>query len=160
MVKSLDNQKQIKRPRNVSNQLKTQPFSLERFATVFLIMAETQNQRLPQDVAKHLFSEGAILIVAGVPTGTDFGIDLDVNKVDELFRGVKMIPPGPHYVYTAAEGLYGDVATRVGFMHYYKRQEIVIREWDDQTEELKERPSTSVALDEARVRRNILDIDR
>lgn len=115
---------------------------------------------LPQEVAQKLFAEGAILIVAGVPSGTEFGIDLDVNKVDELFRGVKMIPVGPHFVYTAADGQYGDTAARVGFVHYFKRQEIVIREWDDQLEELKEWPKNRVEGDEARVRQNILDIDR
>lgn len=113
-----------------------------------------------QAIANRLFEEGAILVVAGLPAGTEFGIDLDTNKVDELFRGVKMIPAGPHFVYTAAEGLYGDSASRVGFVHYFKRQEIVIREWDEETEELKERPKVSVERDAARVRQNILDLDR
>lgn len=123
-------------------------------------LSAEQTAGLPQQLAQQLFAEGAILIVAGVPSGTEFGIDLDVNKVDEMFRGVKMIPPGPHFVYTAADGQYGDTAARVGFVHHFKRQEIVIREWDDQLEELKERPRRTVDQDEARVRQNILDIDR
>lgn len=115
---------------------------------------------MPQDLARKLFEEGAILILVGVPIGTEFGIDLKSYKVGENFRGIKMIPPGPHFVHTAAEGPYGDSALRVGFIHYYKKQEIVIREWDDQNEELRERRSGDINLDIARIRDNMKDVDR
>lgn len=115
---------------------------------------------LPQDLAQKLFEEGAILILLGVPIGTEFGMDLKAYKVGENFRGVKMIPPGPHFVHTAAEGPYGDNALRVGFIHYYKKQEIVIREWNDENEELRERISADIETDIARIRTNIKDIDR
>lgn len=115
---------------------------------------------MPQEMARKLFEEGAILIIAGIPTGTEFGIDFNSNKVDEMFRGVKMIPPGPHFVYTAAEGLYGDTASRVGFIHYFKRQEIVIREWNDQTEELKQRSAATVEIDKARIKENLQELDK
>lgn len=121
---------------------------------------EGESMEMPQELARKLFEEGAILILAGIPIGTEFGIDLKTYKVGENFRGVKMIPPGSHFVHTAAEGPYGDSALRVGFIHYYKKQEIVIREWDDQNEELRERRAGDINVDIARIRDNIKDLDR
>lgn len=119
-----------------------------------------QAYEIPQEMARILFEEGALLIIAGVPSGTEIGLDLSPNKVDEMFRGIKMIPPGPHFVYTAAEGIYGDTAARVGFIHYFKKQEIIIREWDANTEELRPRPNASVERDKVRIKGNLSEIDR
>lgn len=115
---------------------------------------------IPQDMARILYEEGALLIIAGVPVGTEFGVDLSKNKVDEMFRGVKMIPPGAHFIYTAAEGIYGDTAARVGFIHYFKKQEIVIREWDQNTEELRHRSIANIDRDKARIQENLADLDK
>lgn len=126
-------------------------------------MAESTSSEkfdMPQEMARILYEEGALLIIAGIPTGTEFSMDLSPNKVDEMFRGVKMIPPGAHFVYTAAEGVYGDTAARVGFLHFFKKQEIVIREWNQNTEELQERPSANVELDRSRIRDNLTDLDK
>lgn len=122
--------------------------------------SSSQSSEMPQEMARKLFEEGALLIVAGIPTGTEIGVDLNSNIADEMFRGIKMIPPGPHFVHTAAEGAYGDTASRVGFIHFYKRQEIVIREWNDQTEELRERSQRNIELDQKRIRDNLAELDK
>lgn len=121
---------------------------------------KSQSFEMPQEMASKLFEEGALLIVAGIPTGTEVGMDLSSNKAGEMFRGIKMIPPGPHFVHTAAEGEYGDTAARVGFIHFYKRQEIVIREWNQETEELRERSKRNIELDQCRIRDNIAELDK
>lgn len=54
---------------------------------------------MDQDTARVLFNEGAILVLLGMPEGTEFGIDYNSWVVGPLFKGVKMIPPGIHYVY-------------------------------------------------------------
>lgn len=126
-------------------------------------MAESSRQQtfeMPQEMARILYEEGALLIVAGVPTGTEIGVDLSPNRVDEMFRGIKMIPPGAHFVYTAAEGIYGDTAARVGFIHYFKKQEMVIREWNDQTEELRPRSNANLERDKMRIRENLSELDK
>lgn len=126
-------------------------------------MAEStrrQSYEMPQEMARILYEEGALLIIAGVPTGTELGVDLSPNKVDDLFRGIKMIPPGAHFVYTAAEGIYGDTAARVGFIHYFKKQEIVIREWNEHSEELRPRSNASLERDKVRIRENLSELDR
>lgn len=126
-------------------------------------MAEsTSNEQfeMPQDMARILYEEGALLVIAGIPTGTEIGIDLSPNKVDDMFRGVKMIPPGAHFIYTAAEGTFGDTAARVGFIHFFKKQEIVIHEWDQNAEELRPRSSVNIETDKTRIRENLKELDK
>lgn len=43
------------------------------------------------ELARNLFENGAVLIVAGVPDGTEFGLDCTKNVVASKFRGVKMV---------------------------------------------------------------------
>ena len=54
---------------------------------------------MDQDTARQLFDQGAALVFLGVPRGTEFGIDYNTWNVDTNFKGVKMIPPGIHFVY-------------------------------------------------------------
>lgn len=112
------------------------------------------------ELAQQLLANGAILIIAGCPPGTEFGIDLNAYKVDERFRGVKMIPPGVHYVYTASQGMYGDTALRTGFMHFFQPQEVVIRQWDDDKEELRPRTSDDPEMETKRIHANLKELDR
>lgn len=126
-------------------------------------MAESGSSKqfeMTQEMARIFYEEGALLIVAGIPTGTEFGFDLSPNRTDEMFRGIKMIPPGAHFVYTAAEGVYGDTAARVGFIHFFKKQEIVVREWNGNAEELQPRSNVNIERDKARIRENISELDK
>lgn len=121
--------------------------------------------------ARHLLAEYAVLVAHGCPVGTELGIDLQTYRIDERFRGIKMIPPGPHYVYTASRGAYGDTdATRVGFMHFFKPREIVVRQWCEAAEELHERHRTgdapqtaaeaaAAAAEAERIRDNLMQLD-
>lgn len=52
-----------------------------------------------QNVAQRLLVEGATLIVLNVPIGTELGIDLKSWNTADNFKGIKMIPPGSHYVH-------------------------------------------------------------
>uniref|UniRef100_A0A336KFK0 Protein AAR2 homolog n=1 Tax=Culicoides sonorensis TaxID=179676 RepID=A0A336KFK0_CULSO len=115
---------------------------------------------MDQTTAKALFENCAFLIIAGVPKATEFGMDFASNQVDENFRGVKMIPEGPHYFYCASQSPYGDVAPRVGLMHYFKPKEILIREWDSEKEELRLRRQDLVDIEINKIRENIKDLDR
>lgn len=51
------------------------------------------------DKAKVLFDEGGTLVFLNVPEGTEFGIDYNSWTVGPNFRGIKMIPPGVHFIY-------------------------------------------------------------
>lgn len=119
-----------------------------------------EHPELNQEVAKRLFEEGAVLIITGIPLGTEFGIDLSSYEIGERFRGIKMIPPGPHYIYCASRGPYGDIAPRVGFLHYFKSKEILVKEWNNEDEELTERRTSDPELEKSRIRENLKDLDR
>ena len=54
---------------------------------------------LDQDTAQVLFHQGAILVFLDLPEGAEFGMDYNSWTVGPKFRGVKMIPPGLHFVY-------------------------------------------------------------
>jgi A1 cistron-splicing factor AAR2 len=57
------------------------------------------NLDIDQRLARQLLLEGATLVFLDVPRGTEFGIDMKSWNTGDKFRGVKMIPPGLHYIY-------------------------------------------------------------
>ena len=94
---------------------------------------------MDQKKAQALFREGAFLILLDVPEGTEFGIDWNSWTTGPKFKGVKMIPPGIHFVfYCAVSQFDGTPAPRTGFFHTFKSQEIVLKSWNASTEELHE----------------------
>ncbi|KAL3279179.1 hypothetical protein HHI36_016692 [Cryptolaemus montrouzieri] len=95
-----------------------------------------------QDLAKKLFEEGGVLIFLGVPVGTEFGIDFKSWNTDERFRGIKMIPPGIHYIFYSATSSTGDISPRSGFFHNFQRGEIVLRKWDMDKEDMSDKLGT------------------
>ncbi len=54
---------------------------------------------MDQELARSLFTEGAALVLLDVPERTEFGIDYNSWTVGPKFKGVKMIPPGFHFVF-------------------------------------------------------------
>ncbi|XP_034937138.1 protein AAR2 homolog [Chelonus insularis] len=88
------------------------------------------------EIAKYLFENGATLIIDNVPPGTDFGIDLKSWKTGDKFKGIKMIPPGIHFIHYSATDAYGDAAPRVGFFHNFHEKEIVVKRWSITDEEV------------------------
>ncbi|KAK8393956.1 hypothetical protein O3P69_006270 [Scylla paramamosain] len=53
-----------------------------------------------EEVAWCLAQEGIMLIIFGNVTRSGFGIDVSFWNIREWFRGVKMIPPSVHIVYS------------------------------------------------------------
>ncbi|XP_023292242.2 protein AAR2 homolog [Lucilia cuprina] len=120
---------------------------------------DNSSMDMDPEIAKKLFNQGAVLFITGVPKGTEFGIDLCSYVIGDNFRGVKMIPPGPHYVWCAATGPYGDVAPRVGFTHFFEEQELLVREWDANNEELRDRQIAEPELEKRRLKENLKMLD-
>ena len=54
---------------------------------------------MDQELAQRLFKEGATLVMLDVPEGTEVGIDYNSWRAGSRFHGVKMIPPGVHFMY-------------------------------------------------------------
>lgn len=101
------------------------------------------------------------LIVTGAPDNTEFGIDLLAINVTEEFRGVKLIPVGPHFFYSSAKDSFGNPsAARSGFLHYFKPGEILVKEYNQKSEELQDRSKGDLELEKQRIKEHLKDLDR
>jgi len=75
---------------------------------------------ISQEQAQWLFTEGAILVFLDLPAGSEFGMDYCCWEVGEQFKGVKMIPPGIHFVY------YRFVFKCINMTHIYEIYNIAV----------------------------------
>ncbi|CAI8012816.1 Protein AAR2 homolog [Geodia barretti] len=110
------------------------------------------------ELARRLFAEGAVLVLLDVPQRTEFGIDYNSWSVGPKFKGVKMIPPGLHFVYYCAVSKQGDAAPRTGFFHFFKRQEVLVMKWDHKTEDLTDEGISTEMVE--RIRAGLKDLDQ
>lgn len=118
---------------------------------------------MDQETARKLFAEGAALIVLDVPVGTEFGIDYNSWNVGEQFKGVKMIPPGVHFVYYSATGKRGGAGPgkpgpRTGFFFHAEKRQVLAKRWNPDTEELIDAASSEEEL--SRFRAGLQGLDR
>ncbi|KAK6173072.1 hypothetical protein SNE40_016601 [Patella caerulea] len=113
---------------------------------------------MDQEQAQVLFNEGAVLVFLDVPVGTEFGIDYNSWNVGPNFKGVKMIPPGIHFVYYSACNSEKDSAPRTGFFYNFKHKEMVVRKWDKLTEDISSDVVTEEELN--RFKENKKELDR
>ena len=58
---------------------------------------------------------GGTLLCLGLPPGSSFGVDQQLFTTGPKFQGVKMLPPGTHFVAYSAAGKHGDAAPFRGF---------------------------------------------
>ncbi|XP_022184665.2 protein AAR2 homolog [Nilaparvata lugens] len=117
-----------------------------------------ETMEIDQEVAKRLLVEGCTFVCTGVPEGTQFGIDMKSWTVGEKFKGVKMIPPGLHFIYINATNEHNDYAPRIGFIHNFKPKEMLVKKWDSEKEDI----SDEVVSDEevARFKYNLKELDK
>lgn len=102
-------------------------------------MASSSVVDMDPDVARRLFEEGATLVLLGVPEGTELGIDYKSWQVGPRFRGVKMIPPGLHFLhYCSANPIHcgGEIGPKTGLFLMLKPREILLANWDPKEEDL------------------------
>jgi len=89
------------------------------------------------DKALDLVKHGASLLLLNVPPSTSFGMDTQVFTVGLNFKGMKMIPPGPHFVYYNAVSRHGnEFSPTTGFFIFPAPSEVIARQWDPQEEHL------------------------
>lgn len=107
---------------------------------------------LPDDVVNHMYSNGSFLIVKDFPLGQELGIDYKSWQVGPKFLGLKMIPPGVHFVYVGVKG-----APRIGFFHNFQTKEILLKKWDPTSENFVEEEINQEEVD--RYRASLQNID-
>ena len=81
-----------------------------------------------QTLANEKIKTWASLLLLDAPPGIQLGIDNSFWKIGEKFKGIKLIPPGPHYVYYSL-GDEGNMF-KTGFFLDLKEKEVVVRKWD------------------------------
>ena len=114
---------------------------------------------MDQETAKALFKEGAFLLLLDVPEGTDFGIDWNSWTTGSKFKGVKMIPPGIHFVFYSAVSTYdGTPAPRTGFFHNFVAHEIVVKRWNKVNEEFENEIKSDEEIEN--IRNDLVNLDQ
>eukprot|EP00250_Pteridium_aquilinum_P001773 c11989_g1_i1 orf=83-1504(+) len=102
-----------------------------------------QQSKPPYSVQVHpvdaleLVKQGASLLVLDMPAQTVLGFDLHMLSVGPLFKGLKMIPPGPHFIYyspTCRHGANHPFIT--GFFIHPNPGDVLVRKWDPPSETL------------------------
>lgn len=93
--------------------------------------------RMDPEAAAELVRKGATLLLLDVPQHTLLGIDTQVFSVGPRFKGIKMVPPGPHFVYYCSSSRHGnEFAPTVGFFLTTHPSEVIVRKWHAQEERL------------------------
>ena len=86
--------------------------------------------KLSQTEARYLYEQGAVLVLLNLPPKSVFGIDTNSWEVGDKFKGVKMIPPGVHFIFCQSIDKEGCTGPVVGFFHVFKQKEFLVKEWD------------------------------
>ncbi|KAL5214528.1 hypothetical protein ABZP36_003680 [Zizania latifolia] len=93
--------------------------------------------RMDPEVAAELVRKGATLLLLDVPQRTLLGVDTQVFSVGPKFKGIKMVPPGPHFLYYCSPNRHGnEFAPTVGFFLTTHPSEVIVRKWHAQEERL------------------------
>ena len=102
---------------------------------------------LTPDQANALAQQGATLLLLGVPSGTQLGIDFHTYTAGPKFSGLKMIPPGLHFLsHTAVAKDSSTSPIKAGFWFYSKLGEVLVRVWSAADEEFE--PAEAVDSDQ------------
>lgn len=117
----------------------------------------TNMEAMDQATARKLLQEGAFFIFLGLPEGTEFGIDMKSWNTGEKFRGVKMIPPGIHFIFYSPVSKTNDIAPRVGFFHNFKSGEVLVKKWDNKAEDISAEPVPEVEV--VGLKENLMALD-
>jgi A1 cistron-splicing factor AAR2 len=91
---------------------------------------------LDQETAKKLFDAGGIVLMLNSPSNLEFGIDCQSWKCGPKFKGIKFIPPGIHFIYYSV--YTNQMSFRSGFWKEFKGGDLVISNWDAETEDFVE----------------------
>uniref|UniRef100_A0ACD5W3L8 Uncharacterized protein n=1 Tax=Avena sativa TaxID=4498 RepID=A0ACD5W3L8_AVESA len=93
--------------------------------------------RMDPEAATELARKGVTLLLLDVPQRTVLGVDTQVFSVGPRFKGIKMVPPGPHFVYYCSPSRHGnEFAPTVGFFLTTHTSEVIVRKWHVQEERL------------------------
>eukprot|EP01130_Rhizamoeba_saxonica_P018385 TRINITY_DN9176_c0_g1_i1.p1 TRINITY_DN9176_c0_g1~~TRINITY_DN9176_c0_g1_i1.p1 ORF type:complete len:367 (+),score=68.09 TRINITY_DN9176_c0_g1_i1:39-1139(+) len=86
---------------------------------------------MDQTTANNLIDKTGTLLCLDVPSNILFGIDNQYWTTSDQFKGLKLIPPGPHFVYFSVPNKYGgEGGLRVGLWVCFAYNEVKVWKWD------------------------------
>ncbi|KAG4964794.1 hypothetical protein AAZV13_14G064500 [Glycine max] len=89
------------------------------------------------ETALELVKHGVTLLLLDVPQYTLVAVDTQMFSVGPAFKGIKMIPPGVHFVYYSSSSRDGkEFSSIIGFFIDAGPSEVIVRKWDQQEERL------------------------
>ncbi|KAL3637763.1 hypothetical protein CASFOL_018211 [Castilleja foliolosa] len=93
------------------------------------------------ETALELVKHGATLLLLDVPQHTLIGVDTQIYYSGPNFKGVKMIPPGVHFLYYSSSNREGiEFSPVVGFFIDAKASQVIVRKWDQKEERFVKLP--------------------
>ena len=107
---------------------------------------------MDQETARALLVTGATFVLENLPLGSEFGIDMNVYTVGEKFKGMKMIPPGVHFVYFSTLSEYDrkSLSPRSGMFKVFAEREMYVKRWDRSSEDMDSREVSGEEVDRYR----------
>ncbi|KAL0549139.1 hypothetical protein IC582_013620 [Cucumis melo] len=89
------------------------------------------------ETALELVKHGVTILLLDVPQYTLVGIDTQMFSAGPSFKGIKMIPPGPHFLYYSSSSRDGrEFSPITGFFVDAGPSEVIVRRWDQREERL------------------------
>ncbi|CAN7053374.1 hypothetical protein IGI04_028291 [Brassica rapa subsp. trilocularis] len=90
---------------------------------------------MDSEKALELVKHGATLLFLDVPQHTLIGIDTQMFTVGPAFKGIKMIPPGIHFVFYSSSTRDGkEFSPTIGFFIDVAPSQVLVRKWNQQEE--------------------------
>lgn len=116
--------------------------------------------QMDPELARRLFFEGATVVILNMPKGTEFGIDYNSWEVGPKFRGVKMIPPGIHFLHYSSVDKANprEVGPRMGFFLNLQQRGLKVLRWDAAREEVDLSPAPEAEVEAMRA--NLQELDQ
>ncbi|KII66076.1 Protein AAR2 [Thelohanellus kitauei] len=83
------------------------------------------------------------LLALNFSLGSIFGIDKNIWKITNNFRGVRAISPGAHYIFYSSVDVKGNISQRKGFIQYFLPGKIYVIVWNEINEDIEQNLSDS-----------------
>lgn len=108
------------------------------------------------ELLRQRFEKGAIFVLLDAPIYSDIGIDNHEFQIGPNFRGIKMIPPGFHYI---SYNINSKTSHKLGLFKIFKESELYLTKWDSANEDLFDDSKVS-AEEVQRMMKSKYELDR
>ncbi|KAK9866040.1 hypothetical protein WJX84_001451 [Apatococcus fuscideae] len=101
-----------------------------------MAQAAPYSASMDSDTARQLVVLGGTLLMLDAPPALVMGFDQQTFQIGQKFKGLKMIPPGIHFLSFCQLGQPGQLAPYAGRFLGFAEGQVVVMRWDPATEAL------------------------